>query len=163
MGRNFVKPHLQSLILANQIFQDRESNNFVIAGTFNRLQVRQNQPNEGVNAAEAPSLPQKKSIEELRSVGSPWLFFSLTDIVGKVPCSIRYVYLHDNQVLFSTEFMVESKDRLATLEHRMPLPTLPFVGFGQYAIEFLAHDEMIGSLRIMAVAADSEAGEQKHA
>ncbi len=162
MSRNYVKPHLQSLILANQIFQDKESNNFVIAGTFNTLQVRQNQPNAIVNASEASAQPQRKSIEELRLVGSPWLFFSLTDIVGKVPCSIRYVFLKDNQVLFSTEFMVESNDRLATFEHRMPLPPLLIVGLGQYALEFLAHDEMIGSLRIMAVAAESDAGEAKH-
>lgn len=154
-----MKPHLQSLILANQIFQDKESNNFVISGTFNRLLVRQNPPNEGHNEADAPTRPKKKSINELRAVGSPWLFFSITDIVGKVPCSIRYVFLKNNQVLFSTAFSIESSDRLATLEHRLPLPALPFVDYGQYAIEFLAFDEMIGSLRIMAVPDESVAGE----
>ncbi len=146
-----MKPHLQSLILANQVFQDKESNSFVIAGTFNRLVFRHNPPEIPVVDGGQSVQPKKKSIKELRAVGSPWLFFSLTDIVGKVECSIRYVYLKDNQVLFSTNFMIESSDRLATFEHRLPLPVLPIVGEGQYAIEFLAHNEMIGSLRVIAV------------
>ncbi len=150
-----MKPHLQSLILANQVFQDKESNNFVIAGTFNRLHVRQNSPNEGSHSPEPSEQPKQKSIKELRQVGSPWLYFSLTEIVGQVACSIRYVFLKDNQVLFSTAFTLDSKDRLATFEHKLPLPPLPFIGFGQYAIEFFAHDEMIGSLRVMAVADES--------
>ncbi len=162
MSTNRVKPHLQSLILANQIFQDNVTNNFVIAGTFNQLTFRQNQPNEAASAAEASGQPQKKTIKELRSVGSPWLFFSLTDIVGKVSCSIRYVFLKDYQVLFSSDFTIESSDRLATLESRFALPPLPIVGAGQYALEFLAHDELIGSLRIMAVSEESEAGESKN-
>lgn len=160
--RNYVKPKLQSLILANQVFQDKESNNFVIAGTFNRLIVRQNSPNQDDPSAETPAQPQQRSINELRSAGSPWLFFSLTDILGKVSCSLRYVYLNDYQVLFSTEFTVESVDRLVTFEHRLPLPTLPFVGYGQYALEFLAQDEMIGSLRIMAIADKTNSGDHPH-
>ena len=156
-----MKPHLQSLIVANQIFQDNVSNNFVIAGTFNQLTFRQSQPIEAASAADASGQQQKKTINELRSIGSPWLFFSLTDIVGKVSCSIRYVFLRDYQVLFSTDFTIESSDRLATLECRFPLPPLPIVGAGQYALEFLAHDELIGSLRIMAVSEESEAGEIK--
>ena len=158
MSTNRVKPHLQSLILANQIFQDNVTNNFVIAGTFNQLTFRQNQPNEAASAAEASGQAQKKTIKALRSVGSPWLFFSVTDIVGKVSCSIRYVFLKDYQVLFSTDFTIASSDRLATLESRFALPPLPIVGAGQYALEFLAHDELIGSLRIMAVSEESETG-----
>ena len=154
-----MKPHLQSLILANQVFQDKESNNFVIAGTFNSLLIRLNLPKEGGPSSEPSAQPQQKSINELRQAGSPWLYFSLTDIVGQVACSIRYVFLKDNQVLFSTSFTIDSKDRLATFEHKLPLPPLPFVGFGQYAIEFFAHDEMIGSLRVMAVADESKVGE----
>ena len=151
-----MKPHLQSLILANQVFQDKESNNFVIVGTFNCLKIRQIPPIEGHPTSEPSAQPQKKSINDLRQVGSPWLYFSLTDIVGSVACSIRYVFLKDNQVLFSTEFTIDSKDRLATLEHKLALPMLPCIGFGQYAIEFLAHDEMIGSLRVMMVADESK-------
>lgn len=156
-GYHCVRPHLQSLILANQVFQDKESNNFVIAGTFNRLLIRQIQPNEDGHSSETSAQPVKKSINELRQAGSPWLYFSLTDIVGHVACSIRYVFLKDNQVLFSTAFSIDSKDRLATFEHRLALPPLPCIGFGQYAIEFFAHDEMIGSLRVMAVADESDA------
>ncbi len=164
MSVDHVKPHLQSLILANQIFQDKVSNNYVIAGTFNTLTFRQNQPNEDPSTAVAePSRqPQRKSIKDLRAVGSPWLFFSLTDILGKVPCSIRYVYLKDYQVLFSTQFTVESNDRLITWENRLELPVLPIIGAGQYALEFLAHDELIGSLRVMAVPEESEAGEHQN-
>jgi len=158
-GYTCVKPHLQSLILANQVFQDKESNNFVIAGTFNRLQFRHVQPNEGGGLPEPLAQPQQKSINELRRAGSPWLYFSLTDIVGQVACSIRYVFLKDNQVLFSTKFTIDSNDRLATFEHKLALPQLPIIGPGQYAIEFFAHDEMIGSLRVMAVDDESKAGE----
>lgn len=151
-----MKPHLQSLILASHIFQDKGSNNFVIAGTFNRLHFRQNLPESTQVEGEQPSKLHRKSINQLRAMGSPWLFFSVTDIVGKVDCSIRYVYLKDNQVLFSTNFVIESSDGLATLEHKLPLPVLPIVGEGQYAIEFLARNEMIGSLRVMAVPEEIE-------
>ena len=157
-----MKPHLQSLILANRVFQDKDSNQFVISGTFNRLFVRQNPPTEVEATIKSPSEPRTVSINQLRAAGSPWLFFSLTDIVGKVPCSIRFVFLKDNNVLFSADFAIESADRLATLEHRLELPQLPIVGLGQYALEFLAHDEMIGSLRIMALPDESGAGELKH-
>ena len=157
-----VKPKLQSLILANQVFQDKLSNNFVIAGTFNTLRVRQNQPVQCASPAEKAVQPQRKSISVLRSAGNPWLFFSVTDIVGTVQCSIRYVYLKDYQVLFSTEFTIASEDRLATLESRLELPLLPIVGLGQYSLEFLAHDEMIGSLRIIAVPDEGETGEAKN-
>ena len=157
-----MKPHLQSLILAEKVFQDKTTNQFVIAGTFNQLHVRQNQPIEETPAVQTTATPRKVSIKDLQSAGSPWLFFSLTDIVDRVPCSIRFVFLKDNNVLFSTNFTIESKDRLATLEYRLALPTLPIIELGQYAIEFLAFDEMIGSLRIMALNPDGETMEPKH-
>lgn len=157
-----MKPHLQSLVVANQVFQDTLSNNFVIAGTFNTLRIRQNQPVQVASLAEEAVKPQHKSINLLRSAGNPWVFFSVTDIVGTVPCSIRYVYLKDYQVLFSTAFTITSVDRLATLESRLELPLLPIVGLGQYSLEFLAHDEMIGSLRIIAVPDESQTGEAQN-
>lgn len=146
-----IRPHLQSLLLANHIYQDRESGNFIIAGTFNQVQFRQEPPKMKSEQPVGELTPREKSLRELRIVGSPWLFFSLTDILGTVPCAIRYVYLLDNQILFSTQFQINSPDRLVTFEHRMQLPSLPFAGFGQYALEFFAHGEMIGSLRIMAI------------
>lgn len=156
-----MKPHLQSLILANHVYQDKISNNFVIAGTFNTLQFRQGPPNGTVPVDNQATEPQQKSITELRAAGSPWLYFSLTDIVGEVACSIRYVFLKDNQVLFSTSFKIRSLDRLATCECRLELPELPIIQVGQYALEFLAQDEMIGSLRIMAVPDPASGGEPK--
>ena len=157
-----MKPHLQSLVVANQVFQDKLSNNFVIAGTFNTLRVRQNLPVQVASPVEEAVKPQRKWTSLLRSAGNPWIFFSVTDIVGKVQCSIRYVDLKDYQVLFSTAFTIESNDRLATLESRLELPVLPIVGLGQYSLEFLADDEMIGSLRIIAVPDESESGEAKN-
>ena len=65
-------------------------------------------------------------------------------------------------MLFSTAFTIESNDRLATLESRLELPVLPIVGLGQYSLEFLVDDEMIGSLRIIAVPDESESGEAKN-
>jgi hypothetical protein len=157
-----VKPRLQSLIVADRVFHDRDLRKFVIAGTFNTLTVRQSSPDQGNVSMESRSQAERKSINALRAAGNPWLYFSLTDIVGKVLSSIRFVFLRDNQVLFSTdEFTIESNDRLATHERRLELPQLPMVGLGPYAIEFFANGEMIGALRIMAVADASETGEHQ--
>lgn len=157
-----MKPRLQSLIVADKVFHDQELHKFVIAGTFNTLRVRQSPPNQGNVPIEPSSQAERKSINALRVASNPWLYFSLTDIVGKVLSSIRYVFLLDNQVLFSTdEFTIESNDRLATHERRLELPDLPIVGLGPYAIEFFANGEMIGALRIMAVADAGETGEHQ--
>jgi hypothetical protein len=147
-----MKPRLQSLLVANQVYQDLLSRSFIIAGTFNCVYFRQQQTKVAEDPQKQITVPQEKSIQELRTSGSPWLFFSITDVSGEVECSVRYVSLQDNQVLFSSEkFRIISKDRLKTIEQRLELPPLPVNGPGQYALEFFANDEMIGALRILAV------------
>lgn len=149
------------MVVANQVYQDVTSRGFVIAGTFNCVRFRQKQQEFSSQLPTQINQPQEKSIEDLRAAGSPWLFFSITDIVGKVECSVRYVFLQDNQVLFSSKgFMVESSDRLKTIEQAIPLPVLPIHEAGHYALEFFAGHEMIGSLRILAIP-DEPAAEQE--
>jgi hypothetical protein len=149
------------MVVANQVYQDVASRSFVIAGTFNCVKFRQKPPEFSSQPSTQVNQPREMSIGELRMAGSPWLFFSITGIVEAVECSVRYVFLQDNQVLFcSKEFMVESSDRLKTIEQAIPLPVLPIHGADHYALEFFAGHEMIGSLRILAIP-DEPADEQE--
>lgn len=145
-----LKPVLQALLLADHVYDDKLTGKKVIAGTFNMIVVGQIKPKE---AADGKTV----SIPGGMSVGSPYAYFSLTDVVGRLDLDMRYVDLTDHKVLLKAGIAVQCEDRLATIEGVLPMPALPTPHPGVYALELLCSDELIGSLRVTVKPFDQEA------
>ena len=141
-------PVLQALILADHVYQDRDTGKKVIAGTFNVLRFSRPSP----QAAEtSPTVPRPLRPAEVMKAGSPMVYLSLTDVRGTMSLDLRYVDLADNEVLMRGKFQVQSEDPLRTVEAVVAVPPLPIRHPGAYALELLYEDELLGALRITAV------------
>lgn len=139
-------PVLQSLLLADHVYQDRLTNKIVIAGTFSAINVAKLAPSDVASDSEPARSTAKAGG---MSVGSPYAYISLTDFSGTVEFTLRYVFLQNDSVLLQTKFSVQSDDRLSIVEVVVPMPLLPVVGFGPYALELLCGDTPIGARRLI--------------
>ena len=74
----------------------------------------------------------------------------MTSVRGTQNFSIRYVFLNDDKVLFAISFQVNCQDPLETVQLIVPLPSLPIIEAGTYALELLCDDEPLGAFRITA-------------
>jgi len=147
------KPILQALVLADQVYQDKNTDKFIIAGIFKSLHVRKKTTNE--KYAELPQALEdipgglcKMKLSQTWSVGSPCAYISLTNIRGRLPCELRYVDLNDYKVLLCLPFEIEGNNPLDTIELGIRLPLLPAPRPGTYALELLSDNEVLGSHRI---------------
>lgn len=123
-----LKPRLQALVLADQIYVDATTKKRVIAGTFNALWAK--------------SFPTTFG-------RSTWAYVSLTDIRGKVTLVLRFVDNSDLKVLMQAQpIIVEGNEPHATLELGLSVPQFPMPHEGSYSFELHANDEKIGSVRL---------------
>ena len=118
-----------------------------------------NQPGHGDGGGAGNGLgdggpPGTKSqpIQSLMQAGSPFAYFSVTELTGRKKFDVRYVDLHDNRVLFQAEVPIECDDPLKTIEVSLPLPRLPLVALQErsYALEVLCEGTLLGSHRVLA-------------
>jgi hypothetical protein len=165
-----IKPVLQALVLADNIYQDKATGKMIIAGTFKQLLF--SKPMEkpadlgdigrseivGIGRAEKPPPaempaegPRKLTWQEICRSGSPHVYISLTGVHDSVPLELRYIDLADNKVLLATQFSVNCKNPLETMEFALVMPPLPIPHAGVYSLELLSNEELLGSLRITAV------------
>lgn len=141
-----VKPVLQALILADRIYQDKDTGKKIIAGTFNQILLTRNQPPPGPN--QTPRPPQAAFAQT--HPGSPYAYISVTEIHGRAPLSLRLVDLSDSRVLMQANMDVEHSDPLATVEIVIPLPVLQIPHPGVFAFELLCGEDPMGSIRLVA-------------
>lgn len=153
-----MKPVLQALLLADHVYQDKDTGKKIIAGTFNRFRFKlKKQPAEEPDGGETAP-PQRKRIvqaEEFVHTGSHNVYINLTEVRGKVPLVLRYVSLRDNRVLIQCGLEVSSNDPLQTVEVVLPFPRLP-ARAGVHALELLYNDDPMGALRIAVEEAPEE-------
>jgi len=145
-----LKPTLQALLLADHVYQDKDTGKKIIAGTFNVLHVSPRKPTSG-DAPQPAEGQRQMSVKEVRKVGSPTAFISLTEIREPTELELRYIDLSNNVVLIGAKLQVICRDPLSTVEAIVSLPPLPAPHPGVYALELLWNDELMGSLRITAV------------
>jgi len=164
------KPVLQALVLADQVYQDKVTNKFIIAGTFNQLHLRKKPSSETTvelpkdkDAEEAAEGLRKVQLSEAWVSGSPFVYISLTNIRGQAPLELRYVDLNDYIVMLSFPFAIQAKSPLDTIEVSVRLPVLPAPHPGVYALELLSDNEVLGSHRVTAIdgATDQKSGEEE--
>jgi len=123
-----MKPVLQALILADQIYVDRTTGKKVIAGTFHRLW---------------------SSHFPVNFERATWAYISLTEVVDVARVSLAYVDLSNHQVLMKTPHVeLKSSSPLQTVDFVCPVPPFPMLHAGVYAFEAYVDDELLGSLRI---------------
>jgi hypothetical protein len=145
-----TKPVLQSLILADHVYEDKLTGKRIIAGVFNRI-IRGRKPLRPA-PPESGAPPGQRLLEipptGLQS-GSPFAYLSLTEVRGQQTFVLQFTNLNDNSVLFRSELRVECPNPLYTVELTVPLPPIAPPQPGVYALELLHHQEILGSLRIV--------------
>lgn len=168
-------PVLQALLLADQIYQDQATGKFVICGIFGTIYFHPHDaprpdnghggngggpepgPEQSMNPGNNPSIrppgfpqPQQQlPITRLIRAGSPYAYVSLTEVHGNRVFQLRYVDLNENMELFSTQFGVDCRDPLETIQLSLPLPPLPVPHEGVFALELLCGGELLGSHRVL--------------
>lgn len=114
-------------------------------------------PDKGLSAAghgesHIPPHQRQQPIQQLMQAGSPFVYFSVTELVGRKTFEVRYVDLKDNRTLFQTELPIECSDPLLTIEVTLPLPRLPLVALEErsYALEVVCDGQLLGTYRVLA-------------
>lgn len=121
-------PKVQAIVLADQIYTDRETGKKIIAGTFNRLW-----------AQEFPSHFSRPS----------YCYLNLTNIRGECDIVVKWVDLDDGGVLLqSPTITIASDDPLANGEIVAEVPPFPLPHAGTYCFEVHADESRIGEIRV---------------
>lgn len=107
---------------------------------------------EGGRSDSSEPNTRTQPIQSLMQAGSPYVYFSVTELTGRKVFEVRYVDLHDNRVLFQAEVPIECDDPLKTIEVSLPLPRLPLVAWEErvYALEIICEGQLMGSHRVLA-------------
>jgi hypothetical protein len=122
-------PTLVSLLICDQVIDDKLSNKKSAIGIFNTIVV--------------PKLPT--SIHQMS------LLASVTEITGRAELEIRFVRDADNAVLFSGKGAVEAPNPLAVVDLLFAMQGLRVPDAGQYAFELLAGGEILGRRRFQVL------------
>lgn len=127
-------PTLVSLLLCDQVIDDRLTNKKSAIGIFNTVVV-----------GDVPARFAQLTV-----------MATLTEITARTTVELRLMRDADNHVLLATQGAVDAPDPLAVVElifslHGITLPTL-----GQYALELYAHGEMLGRRRFQVLKSQPE-------
>jgi len=147
-------PVLQALLLADHVYQDQGTGKFIICGVFNTLFFTPSAERPTGEAFQVVGPEAQTAIAKLRSAGSPWAYFSLTELNSEMDFELRYVDLSEDpesNALFSIRFKLKGNDPLATIECTMALPNLPISKEeeGVYSLELLCDNSLLGSHRVL--------------
>lgn len=142
-----MKPVLQALVVADHIYQDQQTGKKIICGTFTTLRFSRKPP---VAEVQKPDGTKQMVFAGGMHSGSPYAYVCLTDVCDGTRVQLRFVHLTQNIALFGTEAVLSGIDRLSTVEMIFPLPQLPIAEPGDYALELVCEDSLLGSWRITA-------------
>lgn len=154
------KPVLQAMVLADHVYQDRMTGKFIIAGTFSAI-IRQNPPN--LQTDSAGEILHPIPIGAMASAGSPYLYLALVEVIGQVPLILKFIDLADASLLFEANIIVGSTDPLLVAEYVIPMPQLPIAKSGNFSLDLLHDNEILGSWRVFSKIVDNpsnQSGEQ---
>jgi hypothetical protein len=126
---SIAAPALVSLLVCDQVIDDRLSSKKSAIGLFNAVLV--------------PSVPTR--IYQLAVMAT------LTEISGRTPLQLRLVRDGDNHVLMQTRGHVDAPNPLAMVDLVFAMQGIPIANPGQYAFELLSEGELLGRRRFMVV------------
>jgi hypothetical protein len=151
-----VKPVLQALLIADNVYQDKTTEKKIIAGVFNAVVFGIPAKKQVVDKDGQSQVVARGGLQ----AGSPDVYINLTDVHDQQEFDLRFVDLQENKPLIGACFSVKSRDRLAAIEVIVPLPPLPIPHPGVYALELLWKGEILGSLRINAIDASKDQNDE---
>jgi len=122
---SIATPTLVSLLICDQVIDDRLSGKKSAIGLFNTVFV--------------PSLPTR--IQHLAVMAT------LTEISGRTPLRLRLMRDEDNTVLMQTQGHVDAPDPLTMVDLVFAMQGIPIAQPGQYAFELLTEGELLGRRR----------------
>jgi len=122
-------PTLVSLLLCDQVIDDKLTNKKSAIGMFNTVLVPQ-----------APT-----------TIAQLVVLASVTDIKTRVVLRLRLVRDTDNGVLFETHGPIESPDPLGVVDLVFGMHGLRIAAPGQYAFEILCGETLLGRRRFQVV------------
>ena len=122
---SIAAPSLVSLLICDQVIDDKLTNKKSAIGLFNTVLV--------------PSLPTR--INQLAVMAT------LTEISGRTPMQLRLVSDSDNNVLMQTHGHVDAPDPLAMVDLVFAMHGIPIGVAGQYGFELLSEGDLLGRRR----------------
>jgi hypothetical protein len=122
---SIAAPTLVSLLICDQVIDDRLSNKKSAIGLFNTVLV--------------PSLPTR--IHQLAVMAT------LTEITGRTPLQLRLMRDEDNSILMQTRGHVDAPNPLAMVDLVFAMQGVPIAKAGQYAFELLSQGDLLGRRR----------------
>lgn len=142
-GKKLVAPIVQAMLLCDQVYHDKLTGKFVVAGTFTGITSR----TVGVGVFYSASV---------------WLFIVFVSAHGQCDLQLRYVSLKDNkEYLTSPKFKLPSGKPLETTSWGIQVPQLPLPHYGRFGLEAYVNDHYVGTAYIDVTKPGNSAG--KHA
>ena len=127
--RSITVPTLVSLLVCDQVIDDKLSHKKSAIGLFNTVLV--------------PSVPTR--------VFQLAVMATLTEIAGRTPLQLRLVRDDDNHVLMQTRGHVDAPNPLAMVDLVFAMQGVPIAQPGQYAFELLSEGELLGRRRFQVI------------
>ncbi len=127
--RNVTVPTLVSILICDQVIDDKLSNKKSAIGIFNTILV--------------PKVPT--AIQHMA------ILASVTEISGKVEMELRLVRDSDDAVVFSGKGAVEAPNPLAVVDLLFAMQGIQVPEAGQYAFELLSGGELLGRRRFQVI------------
>lgn len=120
-----VKPSVVSMLICDQVIDDKITNKKSAIGLFNIIMV--------------PKLPM--TIPQIA------VLISVTEIAGPSELELRLVRDSDNEVIFQTRGKINAPDPLATVDLVFAMQGLKLPQAGQHAFEVLSDNEILSRRR----------------
>jgi hypothetical protein len=150
-------PILQSIILAEKVYQDIKSKNYVIAGIFSSYLHFQAELTESPSGEKTPVPTAFRRLPYPTQAASPVLFLAITECHGKTKVEVQYVNRKTQAVLYNWFAEIDSKDPLELVHLPIDLPLLKVEKDGLFGFDVFGNGDFIGSLKfktdIISVAA----------
>jgi hypothetical protein len=128
-----IKPIIQALLLADNVYTDAETGKRVIAGVFNNIVL--------------PEIPGY--FPNVLCV-----YVSLTAVRGEIDVMLRYVALDTDEMLMEHgPTKLTSDDPVASLDFIASMPRVHVPHENAFTVEVHVGDELIGMIRVTAVQA----------
>ncbi len=134
--RHTAVPTLVSILICDQVIDDKLSNKKSAIGIFNTILV--------------PKVPT--AIQHMA------ILASVTEISGKTEMELRLVRDADNVVLFSGKGAVEAPNPLAVVDLLFAMQGIHIPEAGQYAFELLSAGEILGRRRFQVIVRPPQQG-----
>ena len=125
-----MNPIVQSLLLAERVYQDAASKRYIVTGVFNCISFTENE------SKKTPGQP-----------GAPWVYISVTEVRKSTEFRLRYVNLRNDAIIMGCKFTIDGEDPLRVHERGFGMPMPPIVE-GVHELQLLSDDCLLGRVRV---------------